>query len=307
MAGAYCLSFQAAYRCRHSGACCTAPWPIVLEDGHAERLRAHGLGATLTARHTNAGTIVGRTGSGACVFYEPQGLERCRVHRHAGPELLPSACRNFPRVALRDGRGLFVTLSSYCPTAASLLLDAEDISIVSAPPPVTLQGAVEGLDATNVLPPLLRAGMLMDFEGYDAWERHAVAVLADPAHTPRAAVTVIRAATAAACTWRPGSATLAVWVADAFERARDIHWRNEEPGGPLDPPIKAFLASHLFASWAAYQEGGLAAIVRALDHAFSLLEAALGGGQDREAFIAAARNVDLTLRHTERDDRGPRG
>ena len=42
-----------------------------------------------------------------------------------------------------------------------------------APPGLALDGALEGLDATAVLPPLLRPNLLTDLEGYGAWERRA--------------------------------------------------------------------------------------------------------------------------------------
>ena len=43
---------------------------------------------------------------------------------------------------------------------------------------MTVPDGLEGLDAREALPPLLRPGMLTDLEGYDAWERAAIALLA---------------------------------------------------------------------------------------------------------------------------------
>ena len=55
---------------------------------------------------------------------------------------------------------------------------ARAFEIVDAPGTIALDGEVEGLDAREALPPLLGPGMLTDHEGYDAWERRAIGVLA---------------------------------------------------------------------------------------------------------------------------------
>ena len=47
--------------------------------------------------------------------------KRCIVHRDLGEPHLPTTCRHFPRVAVQDRRGTFVSLSHFCPTAASML------------------------------------------------------------------------------------------------------------------------------------------------------------------------------------------
>jgi Fe-S-cluster containining protein len=300
----YCLSFHAGYRCRHSGACCAARWPIPMEAGGIAGLRTRGMlnrPGLLTRRHRGDGGrqwIAGRTATGACVFFDGDA-RLCSIQRHAGPELMPSACRNFPRVALKDSRGIFITLSHYCPGAARLLLDAGDIAVVDAPASVSLDGEVEGLDATAVLPPLLRPGMLMDFEGYAAWEQEALAVLNERMYSARTAISVVAAATADACRWTPGQEPLATWVRSAFGRARSA----VIPGAPCgltssSRPVKAFLAAHLFASWSAYQQGGLGAIVESVRLALTLLETELPAVTSPDAFISAVRATDLRLRHS---------
>jgi hypothetical protein len=189
-----------------------------------------------------------------------------------------------------------VTLSHYCPTAAGMLLDAGDIAIVAAPGTLTLGGEVEGLDATSVLPPLLRPGMLMDMDGYCSWEREAIAVLNHRAYSPSTAMAIVRAATADAREWDVGAQSLAACVRSAFARARSAHADEPQSSDPLDRPRKAFLASHLFASWAAYQHGGLEAVVEAVHIAHALLGSA---HRDAAAFLAAASAADLRLRHTD--------
>lgn len=308
----FCLSIHAGYTCGRSGACCTAGWRIPVDSARLAALRARpALRRTLDglpAAGNAGGTLVLRTdGDGGCAFHDPAG-RLCTIHRDSGPQLLPEGCRNFPRIALHDPRGTFVTLSHFCPTAAALLLAAGDIVVVEAPASISLDGDVEGLDARDVLPPLLGPGMLMDHEGYGAWEREGLGVLNDHGRSPREALALIRAATEDARAWRPGGETLASRVTRAFARARS---RPPAPGGPpaLSRATKAFLAAHLFASWAAYQDGGLMAVVHTVEGALALLERALsrdtfdaaGAGAPpadvRATFVNAVRSVDLVLRH----------
>ena len=211
---------------------------------------------------------------------------------------MPSACRNFPRVTLRDPRGIFVTLSHFCPTAASLLLSAGRIAVVDSPPSLSLEGEVEGLDATQVLPPLLRPGMLLDLEGYSAWEREGLAVLDDRRCTARQALDIIAEATAEVREWRPGRETLASCVARAFERSRSILDAPSHDQSPFEHPTKAFLAAHLFASWAAYQGAGLTAVLQSVESALALVGNSIG---DEQSFVDAVRAADLRLRHSGND------
>ena len=102
----------------------------------------------------------------------------CAIHREAGADALPSACRHFPRQILRDRRGTFISLSHFCPTAAAMLLARDPLQLVEAHPPLRLSEPVEGLDATDALPPLVRPGVLTDLEGYGAWEQACVATFA---------------------------------------------------------------------------------------------------------------------------------
>jgi hypothetical protein len=253
--------------------------------------------------------VLGETGDGACVFFEATAGRLCAIHRTVGPALLPVACRNFPRVALRDPRGLFVTLSHYCPTAARLLLSPTRLAIVAAPASLTLDGQADGLDATGVLPPLLRPGMLITLEGYTAWEQQAVGVLGDDDRDLDAAdaLDIVRRATAAVCVWEPGSRSLAASIEEAFAAAgANVGSRPRSGNRAVQRALRRFLAAHAFASWAAYQEGGLLAIVRSLENAYALVTGELAAARsgmncEEDSLVAAIRATDFQLRHTRND------
>ena len=143
----FSLDVHASYACRHSGACCTAGWAIPVEP----HVRPIAGSAWLVP---NA--------DGACPQYDrPSRL--CRIHRDHGESMLPVSCHHFPRRALTDDRGTFVTLSHFCPTAAALLVDArKPLTIVSNPPAFRPERGYEGLDARGEWPPLVRPDVLFD-------------------------------------------------------------------------------------------------------------------------------------------------
>jgi len=308
-----CLSVHAGYRCRHAGACCTAGWTIPAERPIYQTLRLH-FGE---AKHLfladgplpdDAGAVLGIRPDGACVFYEEDGSSLCRIHRAIGPEALPAACRQFPRVALHDARGILISLSHFCPTAASMLRAPAPIEIVAAPSSLALHGAVEGLDAREALPPLLRPGMLTDPEGYDAWERRALEVLGRDGLTPDRAIRTIEAATRRIQSWRPGGPTLRATVHREFDNASASEgdedasaaaarvrvalasvpaglarpsvdstpperWRHVARALPdADRTFRAYLAARLFGNWVAHYGRGLHAIVEYLKVALAVVE-----------------------------------
>src|SRR6185295_13330944 len=187
-----CLSFHAHYQCRHSGNCCTSRWPIPIERDRLERLRIalnrrqieavdsaapHWIANGDAQAETPA--VLGVTAGHACVFFDAAAGRTCRIHSALGHDALPLACRQFPRVSVIDPRGVSVTLSHFCPTAASLLDDPIDVTIVDAAPSFRATGEYVGLDARSSLPPLLRPGMLMDWDSWWECERQAVALVAD--------------------------------------------------------------------------------------------------------------------------------
>lgn len=338
----YALSFHADYRCRHSGECCTADWDVpvelpvyrsLLEAVEAGRLRAalpaeagshEGLFITGPDLPDDAGAILERTPRGDCVFFD-RGSHLCVVHRDLGEAALPSTCRHFPRLAVQDARGTFITLSHFCPTAASMLFrDDLPVEIVATPPafpPADYEGLVIGRDDW---PPLLNPRRLTDLEGYSAWERHMVARCADVSSAPESVVATLARDAALVRQWRPGHASLSEAVAtlprdvvhgapyasldpslafyteviravpDDLKPQPDEHELLEVfvehvvPTWPMfSGPLNRYLAAKSFATWTAYQGRGVATIVRGLECALALVR------------VEAARQCRHARRHLD--------
>jgi Fe-S-cluster containining protein len=157
------LNFHLPYACRHSGACCTAGWTIPVEPERAVLINR---GDWLD----DCGTLP-RDASGACVFHDGQ----CTIYEHR-----PMSCVHFPYVCMIDPRGVHVTLSHYCPTAAALLFEHDGpIEVVEGPSPVPVD-IPEGLDARESLPPVdTRSAKprLLSWEEFSQWERDELRTL----------------------------------------------------------------------------------------------------------------------------------
>jgi hypothetical protein len=311
---AFCLAFHAGYACRSAGACCTAGWTIPVEKRVYETLVVH-FGPKAPAQQLfargpmpdGAAAVLERTAAGDCVFFEADKGRLCAIHRELGPSLLPAACRQFPRVVLDDARGMMISLSHFCPTAAALLMDPSLPQIVRAPASLAIDG-LEGLDARGVMPPLLRHGMLTDMDGYDAWERSSIALLGRTGVTAAQAVAAIAEATSVIQSWRPGGISLRQLVErelhvasgaeadedlDADERRARLAWSSVPEGlaapGPfeafrstwpdvakwwkgIDAIVRRYLASRLFGNWIAYYGAGLHDVVEYLRITLSVLK-----------------------------------
>jgi Fe-S-cluster containining protein len=218
-----CLSFHAAYRCRHSGACCTAGWAIPFdrkEAARVESLQLTGSGRLVWRSEFDDQAFAPTTADGACGFFERES-RLCAIHVNGGPAALPSTCRMFPRVVLHDARGTSLTLSHFCPTAAASLFDEPGPdAIVDAPQSLVGDGPLEGLDATSTWTPLLRRSMLMDLSAYGSWERQAIDLLTSSNDSPWQALGRLERATATIAQWTPGrDRTLDACVDDAFASA----------------------------------------------------------------------------------------
>ena len=318
----YSLSIHADYKCRHSGACCSADWDVPVEvpiyRNLTQALEAGRLHPAAEADDApliiepdlpgDAAAMLARTSNGDCVFFH-RGSGLCVVHRDLGEPALPATCRHFPRVAVRDGRGTFITLSHFCPTAASMLF-REDVplEIVEAPPAFP-PADYEGLNVhPDAWPPMLHPRMLMDPEGYGAWERHMVARCAAVSCSPESVVATLYRDARLLRQWKPADGSLDGAVAslsaapvdgamprtlddslilyehviavvpDELKPARDDEELERAYRDRLHPawrhfraPINRFLAAKAFASWAAYQGRGILTIVRGIETALALV------------------------------------
>jgi hypothetical protein len=339
----FALSIHADYKCRHSGVCCSTNWDVpvevpiyrsLVEALHTGALRvapgAEALQPFIVEPDLpeDAGAIFERTHSGHCVFFERES-RLCVVHRDLGEGALAATCRHFPRLAVRDGRGTSITLSHFCPTAASMLFrDDVPLRVVAAPvafPP----GDYDGLDVNaDDLPPLLTPTMLMDLDGYGAWERHMVARCAAAPNPEGALATLTRDARELRA-WKPGPTSLAAAVASL--PAEFVHAQRHESLGPsfglfadvlsavpedfkpepdehdLDrayeelvrdewsrftTALNRYVAAKAFACWTAYQGRGVVSIVRGLESALALVRVE-AARQCRDA--GRALDADLLL------------
>ena len=319
----YALSIHADYRCRHSGACCTADWDVPVELPlyttldealNAGRLAPEAVGensAPLIVEDQlpdDAAAMVARTAAGDCVFYHRKsGL--CVIHRDLGEAMLPATCRHFPRLAVRDPRGTFISLTHYCPTAAASLFRDIPVEIIESPPAFP-ETDYQGLVVTSEdWPPLLRPDCLVDFAGYTAWERHMVARCADEALSPESVIATLERDARMVRTVSPVTdaailkaigrlpaqgvnasvpesldASVAYYL-EVLEAVPD-EWRPEADTlhfaecyrdyvmaqwTGFESPLRRYLAAKAFASWTAYQGRGFLTIVRGLDAALALV------------------------------------
>jgi hypothetical protein len=212
------LSIHADYRCGKTGVCCSSGWEVPVEPEVEDRLRAALEDGSLRPREgapapfreitglPHGSRVVFSTDSrGRCVFLEAGDRSLCRVHRQLGFDSLASACRDFPRVVTLSPLGVSITLSHYCPTAAGLLFrDDRPVTIETDPPAFPSSWPYEGLDARASVPPLLRPGVLLGWEGWARWEAHAVATLGRGELSPEEALALLTAQAEAARAWRPG-------------------------------------------------------------------------------------------------------
>lgn len=289
---AKCLSFHAAYRCRRSGACCSAGWKIPFDEAELRVVTALKLasgGVRQTADGASAMMIRGR-----CSFLrqEADGTHLCEIHRAAGHAALPLTCRMFPRIVLHDARGTFVSLSHFCPTAAAMLFETEDeVTIVDAPPALAGSDPLDGLDARDVWPPLLRPGVMMDLDSYDLWERFAVAILTHDGVAARHALDALDHATVRIAAWTPGGdLTLEETIRDAIACVG----LTPVPLPGFESGVKRWLAARAFGSWIAYQGNGVRTIVRYLRSCFHAFQVELARDNDP---LEAIRRADHLIVH----------
>jgi hypothetical protein len=319
----FSLSIHADYRCRHSGQCCSVDWDVPVElTVYRSLTDALATGRLQTASGgpeqepfivdpqlpDEAAAILGRTESGTCVFFD-DASHLCVVHRDLGEPALAATCRHFPRIAIRDRRGTFVNLSHFCPTAAAMLFRTDvPLEIVSAPPAFP-DADYDGLSVRDDdYPPLLHPRMLMDHDGYTAWEAHMVARGLDGARAPESVLATLTRDAERLAQWRPGVQSLREAVSslprnfvdrpapESLDDSRVLQGqclaavppdlRSDPDDHGLDEafrryvvpqwhraraPVNRYIAAKAFASWTAYQGRGVRTIVRGLEAAVALV------------------------------------
>jgi hypothetical protein len=336
------LALHAPYQCRHRGVCCREPWAIpvdrvrhrrLVEAVHARRLPLpHGDGtlfAIAPGVDTDADVVVGRRGRD-CVFLAPGEDGLCAIHQDLGHAALPTACQHFPRVVVLDPRGVSLSLSCVCPTAADLLYDAAPgWHRVVHEGRVVLPGMQwEGLDARDTLPPQVSETRLWDWDALSAFELQTLGALST--HAPEQALAVV--AVAAARLEQGSQGPLETLVETAFrDAAPEAHEPDVDalvklavgsstgadpgawgPGGTPDaaaelwlrhrPQVARYLATRVMASavlyharsarvWSAWLQTAYAVLRRSVD-----LEMRAGDA-DRLLFTAALARADRLLVH----------
>jgi hypothetical protein len=314
------LSIHRGYRCGRSGACCTSNWPIPIESDRLNVVRAALASSRLRTvddgdafvdiwPFSGDGSTLLAARNHACAFFDEPAGRVCRIHDVLGHDALPLACRQFPRVSVTDPRGVSVTLSHYCPTAAAML-DHDGPLVIGADPAFPRGGEYVGLDAHDTLPPLLRPGVLMSWEAWWEWERLAVERIGAAREPIVEVLAGLRAAVEDVRGWTPGEDDLVARVHRAFsgstkgptQRARDakdlvagVMAAIPDDLRPADLPtgrrpsataLRNLVAAHAFASWTAHLGQGLHSWLRPLEAVVALADAGSG-----------VREIDLLLRH----------
>jgi len=303
------LNFHLGYACRDSGMCCSSGWPIPVERSRVDPIGAVIVRDAIPLRVVPwlapdeqspddvAGTLALRP-NGHCVFFEA-GRPGCAIH-----DVKPAGCAHFPYVCLIDQRGVHVTLSHYCPTAAAMLFEHnEPIAIVEGRAPVP--GDLEGLDARESLPPTLAKATvgkpddpprLMSWSELDQWQHDVVsrARLDELESDDLALFNQARSAVPSPWSWP-----------EAPDHLDDTWYSLVAPGWfKFEDALTRYAAAKVYASWALYLGNGVEAAAHAGRTASAVvrIEAArqcrmFGRPLDRELITEAIRQSDLLLVH----------
>ena len=189
------------------------------------------------------------------------------------------------------------------------MLFREDVPIaIVENPPAFPPADYEGLRVDpDAWPPLLRPQMLMDLDGYSAWERHMVARCDASMLSPESVVATLARDARTLRAYQPGNGSLAAAVAGlpgntvdgpahhTLEASLllhsevmsavpdDVRPEPDEAGireafvrgvmpewAAWHAPLRRYLAAKAFANWTAYQGRGVLSIVRGLEGALAL-------------------------------------
>jgi hypothetical protein len=190
------------------------------------------------------------------------------------------------------------------------MLFREDVPVaIVEQPPAFPDAGYEGLIVEpDAWPPLLHPRMLMDLEGYSAWERHMVARCSDLSLSPESVLATLERDARVLRTYVPGrtgvadavrslpigpvSAPIETTLAPSLALHAEVMAAVPEDLRPASDetdladvyahavapnwarwraPLNRYLAAKAFASWTAYQGRGVLAIVRGLEAALALV------------------------------------
>jgi len=166
---------------------------------------------------------------------------------------LPASCRHFPRVALLEADATRVTLSHFCPTAASMLFrtGVARLDVVPDAAGIADRDEHDGYDARHTIPPLLRPGVATDPDTCRAWERYLIGALDSNALTAEDALACSAFTAETIRGWMAGGTTLENHAARAIAAAA----RPRGPATRWDLPLRSAL--RLFSTTAASVLPGL--------------------------------------------------
>jgi len=253
------LNLHAGFACRHSGACCTAGWPIPVEAAAADAVRAHAI-VPAAALSTDgqlpewAAAVLVPLPGGDCPAFDRSGGSLCTIQKRLGHGGLPASCRHFPRVALLEPDATRVTLSHFCPTAAWMLFrtDVAGLDIVPDAAGIADRREYEGFDARRTVPPFLRPGVAMDAVTCRLWEQHVVGALDSAGEAPEDMLAGLAFTTDEMRGWKPRHGSLEAHGRTALAAEAASH----RPGGRWSMTLPS--AERLFLLAAASVPSGLA-------------------------------------------------
>jgi len=309
------LNFHLPYACRHSGLCCTSGWPIPVEHARVAAIDEsiardvipltlyvpHGVRAGNTAPWLIAGSnmpedvagILALRANAHCVFFEA-GRPGCAIHG-----VKPASCAHFPFVCLFDQRGVHVTLSHYCPTSTALLFEhTGPIAIVEGPSPLPDVTMLEGLDASEALPPTAAADKprLMSWDELSDWERDRVL---------NAKIDELQGDDVALFDRACASVPVPLSWPEAPDNLESIWFAMVAPAWPhFEDVLSRYAAAKAFASWSLYLGDGVEAATETARIAAAVLRIecarqcrVFGRPLDRELLSNAIEQSDLLLVH----------
>jgi hypothetical protein len=241
------LNLHAGFACRHSGACCTAGWPIPVEPAAADDIRARACSPGMALRTAEplpegAAAVLVPLPGGACPAFDRAGGHRCSIQTQLGHGGLPASCRHFPRVALLEADAVRVTLSHFCPTAAWMLFTPapERLAVVPGAAGIADRHEHGGFDARQTIPPFLRPGVAMDAGTCRIWERFVIGALDSDGASAEAALAATARTAEAIRGWTAGTASLEGHAARAAAAAEAAG----EPPARWSMPLREALRLH---------------------------------------------------------------